>query len=94
MADPIHQFELKTIGAPLFKIGGSDVVLTNSALFMFGAVGFILLLMMMWLVTVNPPGIMPARLSTRMKMNSEKTSGKNFIPSWPAELLTVSATNS
>ncbi|MFZ4531818.1 MAG: F0F1 ATP synthase subunit A, partial [Alsobacter sp.] len=32
MADPIHQFELKTI-ASLGKIGGSDIAFTNSSLY-------------------------------------------------------------
>ena len=32
--------------------------------------------------------------ATRMNMNSENTSGKNFIPSLPAVLLIVVATNS
>ena len=32
--------------------------------------------------------------ATRMNMNSVNTSGKNFMPSLPAVLLIVSATNS
>ncbi len=36
----------------------------------------------------------PITLTTRMNMNSENTSGKNFIPSLPALLRSVSATNS
>ena len=50
--------------------------------------------MMMWLVTVKVPGMSPIMFANRMKMNSENTSGKNFIPSLPAELLNMSATNS
>ena len=49
---------------------------------------------MMWLVTVNPPGTMPMRLQMSTKMNSENTSGKNFMPSWPTFSRTVFATNS
>ena len=40
--------------------------------------------MMMWLVTVNAPGIIPIRFAIRMNMNNVNTSGKNFIPSLPA----------
>jgi F-type H+-transporting ATPase subunit a len=65
MADPIHQFELKTIGAPLFKIGGSDIVLTNSALFMFGAVAFIVALMMMG---TSARSIVPSRIQSVVEM--------------------------
>ena len=32
--------------------------------------------------------------SVRMNMKSENTNGKNFMPSWPAVLRTVVATNS
>ena len=38
--------------------------------------------------------MMPMTFSTRMNMNSENTSGKNFIPSVPALLRSVFATNS
>ena len=37
---------------------------------------------------------MPIRFTARMNMNSENTSGKNFIPSGPALLRKVEATNS
>src|SRR5712691_615021 len=38
--------------------------------------------------------MMPITFSTRMNMNSENTSGKNFMPSVPAVLRSVFATNS
>lgn len=44
MADPIHQFEIKTL-VPLGSIGGHEIAFTNSALFMFIAVGAVALLM-------------------------------------------------
>ncbi len=47
--------------------------------------------MMMWLVTVKVYGMMPMTFSTRMNMNSENTSGKNFMPSVPAVLRRVVA---
>jgi hypothetical protein len=37
---------------------------------------------------------MPHRFANRMNMNSEKTSGKNRMPSVPAELRSMFATNS
>ena len=49
---------------------------------------------MMWLVTVNDPGTMPSRFSVSTNMKSEKTSGKNFIPSRPVASVSVPATNS
>ncbi len=47
-----------------------------------------------WLVTVNPPGIMPSMLQTKMKMKSVNTKGKNFIPSLPMFSRSMPATNS
>ena len=47
-----------------------------------------------WLVTVNEYGISPIMLANKTNMNSVNTNGKNFIPSVPAELRTVLATNS
>jgi F-type H+-transporting ATPase subunit a len=43
--DPIHQFEIKTL-IPLGTIGGHTFGITNSALFMFLAVGLVALLML------------------------------------------------
>ncbi len=87
MADPIHQFELKTIGAPLFKIGGSDIVLTNSALFMLGAVGFIVVLMMMG---TSARSMVPSRVQSVVEMlyefvadtvrSSAGSEGMKFFP--------------
>ena len=45
-------------------------------------------------VTVKVYGMRPIRFRNRMNMNSENTNGKNLIPSLPAVLLIVSATNS
>src|SRR5580700_11922216 len=50
--------------------------------------------MMSWLVTVNENGMSPIMLANKTNMNSVNTNGKNFIPSVPAELRTVLATNS
>ncbi len=43
-ADPIHQFEIHSL-VPLFKVAGSDIHFTNSALFMLIAVGLTTLLL-------------------------------------------------
>ncbi len=49
---------------------------------------------MMWLVTVKKPGIMPSRFAVSTNMKSEKTRGKNFIPSLPVASTRVFATKS
>jgi len=38
--------------------------------------------------------MIPIRFETQMNMNSENTSGKNFMPSEPALLRSMLATNS
>jgi len=43
-SDPIHQFEIHNL-LSLGKIGGHEIAITNSSLYMFGAVGVISLLM-------------------------------------------------
>ena len=50
--------------------------------------------MMNWLVTVKEYGMRPIMLANRTNMNSVNTKGKNFIPSLPAELRSMLATNS
>ncbi len=50
--------------------------------------------MMIWAVTANVYGMSPMTFTVRMNMNSENTSGKNFMPSGPAVLCSVLATNS
>jgi F-type H+-transporting ATPase subunit a len=44
-ADPIHQFEIHNL-VSLLKVGGAEIHLTNSALFMFLAVGLTALLLL------------------------------------------------
>ena len=50
--------------------------------------------MTMWLVTVKEYGIKPIMFMIRMNINNVNTNGKNFIPSVPAVVRTVVATNS
>ena len=47
-----------------------------------------------WLVTVKEYGMSPIMLANSTNMKSVNTKGKNLIPSVPAELRTVLATNS
>jgi len=44
MADPIHQFEIKSL-LPIAKVGGHDIAFTNSALFMVLTLGVIVTLL-------------------------------------------------
>jgi F-type H+-transporting ATPase subunit a len=64
MADPIHQFELKTI-ASLGKIGGSELAFTNSSLYMLGAVGLITLFML-W--GTSSRAIVPGRFQSMVEL--------------------------
>ena len=50
--------------------------------------------MISWLVTVNEYGMSPIMLANSTNMNRVNTKGKNFIPSLPAELRNMLATNS
>lgn len=38
MASPVEQFAIQNLSAPLFSIGGNEIAVTNSAVFMFAAV--------------------------------------------------------
>ena len=49
---------------------------------------------MRWLATVKLYGMTPTMFDTVTNMNSENTSGKNFIPSLPALARMVEAMNS
>src|SRR4029079_12812728 len=49
---------------------------------------------MMWLVTVKAPGTMASMLAAKMKMNSENTKGKYFMPPWPVLSRSMPDTNS
>jgi F-type H+-transporting ATPase subunit a len=84
--DPIHQFEISRIG-PKISIFGSDISLTNSALFMIVAVGII------WAIMVygtRQRSLVPGRLQSAAEMLYEfmadtvrSTTGKEglkFLP--------------
>src|SRR5262252_152158 len=62
--DPIHQFEIKNL-LPIFRIGTTEIALTNSALFMLIGLGLILLLM---LGATRSRALVPGRLQTLAEM--------------------------
>lgn len=66
MADPIHQFEVKTL-VPL-KIGGLDASLTNSGAFMVIAVAAITLFFMF---SISKRAIVPGRLQSIAEISYE-----------------------
>ena len=72
MADPIHQFELKTI-ATLGKIGGSQIAFTNSSLYMLGAVGLITLFML-W--GTSSRAMVPGRIQSMVELCYEVVADK------------------
>ncbi len=67
MADPIHQFEIKTI-FPIAKIGNTEIAFTNSALFMVLAVGVIAFLM---IGATSRRALVPGRLQSLAEMSYE-----------------------
>lgn len=67
MADPIHQFEIKKL-VTLGHIGGQEIAFTNSALYMFIAVGVIAFLM---LGTTASRALVPGRLQSIAELSYE-----------------------
>jgi F-type H+-transporting ATPase subunit a len=67
MADPIKQFEIKTI-LPLGKIGGTDIAFTNSALFMVIAVTLISVFL---ITSTRGRGLVPSRWQSLAEMSYE-----------------------
>src|SRR5438309_12131731 len=62
--DPIHQFEIKNF-FPIVRIGGAEIALTNSALFMLIGLSLILLLM---LGATRSRALVPGRLQAVAEM--------------------------
>jgi F-type H+-transporting ATPase subunit a len=86
MADPIHQFEIKTL-FPIAKIGNTEIAFTNSALFMVLAVGLIGLLM---IGATSRRALVPSRLQSMAEMSYEfventlrSTAGKEGMKFFP-----------
>jgi F-type H+-transporting ATPase subunit a len=67
MADPIHQFELKPIFR-LGRIGNTELVFTNSALYMLAAVAVIVLLT---IFATRRGSLVPGRLQAMAEMSYE-----------------------
>jgi F-type H+-transporting ATPase subunit a len=58
MASLLEEFEIHPMSAPLFSVGGHTVAFTNSALFMFLAIGACTLLMV---AAMRPQAVVPGR---------------------------------
>ena len=58
MASLLEEFEIHSLGAPLFSLGGHTVSFTNSALFMFLAIGACTFLMV---AAMSPRAVVPGR---------------------------------
>jgi F-type H+-transporting ATPase subunit a len=67
MADPIQQFELKTIHT-LGKVGGTEIVFTQSSLYMLIAVG-VITLFMLW--GTSGRGLVPGRIQSMVELSYE-----------------------
>lgn len=67
MADPIHQFQLKTY-TTLGHIGHTEIAFTNSSLFMLIAVGLITLFML-W--GTSGRGLVPGRIQSMVELSYE-----------------------
>lgn len=67
MADPISQFQIKTL-APLGQVGGQEIAFTNSSLFMLIAVATISLLM---LGTTMSKRLVPGRMQSLAELSYE-----------------------
>src|SRR3974377_347125 len=68
--DPIHQFEIKNF-VPLFNLGGHEISLTNSALYMFIIVGLTSVLL---IGGTMRRAVVPGRLQCRVEISYE------FVP--------------
>ena len=67
MADPIHQFQIKTL-VPLGQVGGHEFAFTNSSLFMAIAVGTVTFLM---LGTTMSRRLVPGRMQSVAELSYE-----------------------
>src|SRR5260370_25683292 len=84
--DPIHQFEIKNL-LPIGRIGGIEIALTNSALFML--IGLLLILLLM-LGATSSRALVPGRLQSVAEISYEfvattlrstaGTEGMKFFP--------------
>ena len=86
MASPLQQFEIKTL-TPLFKIGGVEIGITNSALAMFAAVGIASLFLVLGM---RKSALVPGRWQSMVELSYEfvanllrdtvGTEGRKYFP--------------
>lgn len=86
MADPIHQFQIQNI-VTLGRVAGHEIAITNSTLYMLGAVVLITAFMM---IGMSRAALVPGRLQSSVEMfyefvastvrTSAGTEGMKFMP--------------
>ncbi len=72
--DPIHQFELKTL-VPLGHIGHQQLAFTQSALYMFAAVGVIALIT---IVATASRSVVPGRMQSLPKSSTNSSTTRSI----------------
>ena len=87
MASPVEQFAIQNLSAPLFSIGGNEIAITNSAVFMFAAVAVSSVLLV---AGANKAAMIPGRFQAMSELFYEfianmirdnvGTAGKKFFP--------------
>ncbi|WP_020698010.1 F0F1 ATP synthase subunit A [Reyranella massiliensis] len=87
MASPVEQFAIQNLSAPLFSIGGHEIAITNSAVFMFAAVAVSSVLLV---AGAGKAAMIPGRFQAmselfyefiaNMVRDNVGTAGKKFFP--------------
>lgn len=87
MASPVEQFAIQNLSPPLFSIGGSEIAVTNSAVFMIAAVALSSVLL---LAGASKGAMIPGRLQAMSELFYEfianmirdnvGAAGKKFFP--------------
>ena len=87
MASPVEQFAIQNLSAPLFSIGGNEIAITNSAVFMFAAVAVSSVLLV---AGANKAAMIPGRFQAMSELFYEfianmirdnvGSAGKKFFP--------------
>lgn len=87
MASPVEQFAIQNLTAPLFSIGGNQIAVTNSAVFMFAAVAVSSVLLV---AGANKAAMIPGRFQAMSELFYEfianmirdnvGSAGKKYFP--------------
>jgi F-type H+-transporting ATPase subunit a len=87
VASPVEQFAIQNLSAPLFSIGGHEIAITNSAVFMFAAVAVSSVLLV---AGAGKAAMIPGRFQAmselfyefiaNMVRDNVGTAGKKFFP--------------